>query len=86
LEAELVLDCWQDLKKEAASGVAHVTADAYAAHLRGNIEALVPRVKTTRSRATLVRRGSIPQANGTARPLGIPALEDKLLQRACAKL
>ena len=28
----------------------------------------------------------MPQANGTARPLGIPALEDQLVQLACAKL
>ncbi len=86
LDAELLLDCWQDLNKEAASGVDHVTADAYAANLQGNIEALVQRLKTKRYRAKLVRRCYIPKANGTERPLGIPALEDKLVQLACAKL
>jgi RNA-directed DNA polymerase len=63
-----------------------VTADAYAANLRGNIEALVQRLKTKRYRTKLVRRCDIPKANGTERPLGIPALEDKLVQLACAKL
>jgi RNA-directed DNA polymerase len=86
LHAELLLAGWQDLKKEAASGGDHVTADAYAVNLQGNIEALVQRLKTKRYRAKLVRRGSIPKANGTERPLGIPALEDKLVQLACAKL
>jgi RNA-directed DNA polymerase len=86
LDAELRLACWQDLKKEAASGGDHVTADAYAVNLHGNIEALVQRVKTKRYRATLVRRCDMPKANGTARPLGIPALDDKLGQLACAKL
>ena len=81
-----MLDCWQDLNKEAASGVDHVTADAYAANLHGHIEALVQRLKTKRYRATLVRRCDIPKAHGTERPLGIPALEDKLVQLACAKL
>jgi len=66
--------------------VDHVTADAYAANLQGNIEALVQRLKTKRYRAKLVRRCDIPKANGTERPLGIPALEDKLVQLACAKL
>ena len=86
LDAELLLDCWQDLNKEAASGVDHVTAGAYAANLQGHIEALGQRLKTKRYRATLVRRCYIPKANGTERPLGIPALEDKLVQLACAKL
>jgi RNA-directed DNA polymerase len=85
VDAELVLACWQDLKQEAARGVDQVTADAYAVNLHGNIEALVQRVQTKRYRAKLVRRGSIPQAHGTERPLGIPALEDQLVQLACAK-
>jgi len=46
LDAELLLDCWQDLNKEAASGVGHVMADAYAANLQGNLEALVQQLKT----------------------------------------
>jgi RNA-directed DNA polymerase len=86
LEAELRLDCWHDLHKEAASGGEQVTADAYAANLQGNIAALGQRLKTKRYRTKLVRRCSIPQAHGTARPLGIPALEAKLVQLACAKL
>ena len=86
VEAELLLACWQDLKKEAASGGDHVTADAYAVNRHGNIEAVVQRLQTKRYRATLVRRCSMPTANGTERPLGIPALEDKLVQRAGAKL
>jgi group II intron reverse transcriptase/maturase len=86
LDAQLLLDCWHDLNKEAASGVDHMTADAYAANLQENIEALVQRLKTKRYRAKLVRRCYIPKANGTERPLGIPALEDKLVQLACAKL
>lgn len=69
LDAELWLDCWQALKKEAARGVDHVTADGYAANLQGNIEAWVPRVKMKRYRAKLVRRCSMPKANGTERPL-----------------
>ena len=86
MDAELGLDGWQDLHQEAASGVDHVTADAYAATLPGNIEAVVQRLKTQRYRAKGVRRGDMPKANGTARPLGMPALEDQLVQLACAKL
>jgi RNA-directed DNA polymerase len=66
--------------------VDQVTADAYAANLHGNIEALGQRVKAKRYRATWVRRCYIPKANGTERPLGSPALEDTRGQLACAKL
>jgi retron-type reverse transcriptase len=47
---------------------------------------LAQRLKGKRYRAKLVRRGYIPKENGAERPLGIPALEDKLVQLACAKL
>jgi len=54
--------------------------------LQANIEALAQRLKTQRYRAKLVRRCYLPKANGQERPRGIPALEDKLVQLACAKL
>ena len=63
-----------------------MTAEAYAANLQANIEALAQRLKAKRYRAKLVRRCYIPKENGKERPLGIPALEDKLVQLACAKL
>ena len=61
-----------------------MTADAEAATLQGNSAAGVPRVTTQRSRTTRVRRCDMPTANGTDRPLGMPALADKLVQRAGA--
>lgn len=86
LDAELLLTCWHDLNKDAASGVDKVTAEAYAVNLHANIEALAQRLKAKRYRAKLVRRCYIPKESGAERPLGIPALEDKLVQLACAKL
>jgi|GEM_PF-4937154 len=86
LHEDLLLDCWGDLNTQAASGVDGLTAQAYEANLQANITALVQRLKTHRYRAKLVRRCYIPKENGAERPLGIPALEDKLVQLACAKL
>lgn len=86
LNAEFLLACWADLNKDAASGVDGVTAAAYAENLEANIGALAERLKSKRYRAKLVRRRYIPKEDGKERPLGIPALEDKLVQVACAKL
>lgn len=86
LNAEFLLTCWGDLNKNAASGVDGVTAREYAQNLHGNLQALAERLKAKRYRTKLVRRRYIPKENGKERPLGIPALEDKLVQLASAKL
>ncbi len=86
VNVELLTHCWHGLNNDAASGVDGLTAETYATNLEGNIADLAERVKAGRYRAKLVRRVYIPKENGTERPLGIPALEDKLVQLACAKL
>jgi retron-type reverse transcriptase len=68
LDADLLLHCWHDLNKQAASGVDGLTAQVYEVNLQANITALVQRLKTQRYRAKLVRRCYIPKANGTERP------------------
>jgi RNA-directed DNA polymerase len=86
LNVALLLDCWGDLNQDAASGGDGVTWQMYAENLQANVEALVERLKQKRSRAKLIRRRYIPKGNGQERPLGIPVIEDKLLQAACARL
>jgi RNA-directed DNA polymerase len=86
LDVPFLLFRWRDLNKNASSGVDKVTAEAYEGNLEANIQNLVERLKNKRYRAKLVRRCYIPKENGKERPLGIPALEDRLLQLACAKL
>jgi retron-type reverse transcriptase len=68
LDAELLLDCWSELHKDAASGVDGMTVEAYAANLQGNIEAVAQRLKTKRYRAQLVRRWYLPKDKGKERP------------------
>lgn len=86
LNEELLLDSWRQLNKKAASGVDRVTAREYEQNLKGNIRVLVERLKEKRYRAKLVRRVYIPKSNGKERPLGIPALEDKLVQLAASRI
>jgi RNA-directed DNA polymerase len=86
LNEELLLDSWQLLRKDAALGVDGVSAAEYAANLEENIRQLVERLKRKSYRAKLVRRHYIPKGEGKLRPLGIPAIEDKLLQLAVKRL
>lgn len=86
LSAEFLRECWQDLNKAAASGVDGITAAQYEANLESNLQDLAKRLENGSYRAKLIRRCYIPKENGKERPLGIPALEDKLVQLACAKL
>src|ERR1051326_1721583 len=86
LNEELLIDSWRLLRKDAAVGVDRVSAAEYEAKLEENIRNLVERLKRKSYRAKLVRRHYIPKDNGGQRPLGIPAIEDKLLQLAVKRV
>jgi RNA-directed DNA polymerase len=86
LNEEMLRDSWRLLRKDAALGVDRVSAAEYEANLEENIHQLVERLKRKRYRARLVRRHYIPKGEGKWRPLGIPAIEDKLLQMAVKRL
>jgi group II intron reverse transcriptase/maturase len=74
------------LRKDAASGVDGVTFQQYEKNLERNLADLEGRLKRKAYRARLVRRKHIPKGNGKMRPLGIPVLEDKLLQMAVTQI
>ena len=65
-----------------------VTAEEYEQDLEGNLQSLLDRAKSGTYKAPPVRRVHIPKGGSTTetRPLGIPTLEDKLLQRAVVML
>jgi len=86
LTLEFLLYCWRFVNKKAASGVDRINAIEYALNLHGNVGQLEASVKGGWYRAKLVLRKYIPKLNGKLRPLGIPAIADKLLQMAVAKL
>ncbi len=86
LNEQLLWECWRDIRKDAAYGVDEVSAQDYQQHLGENIRNLVERLKRRRYRAKLIRRHYIPKGEGQWRPLGIPAVEDKLLQLAVLRI
>jgi RNA-directed DNA polymerase len=72
------------LKREAAPGVDGETWQHYGEALEENLADLSGRLKRGAYRARPVKRAYIPKADGRLRPLGIPTLEDKLVQRTTA--
>jgi group II intron reverse transcriptase/maturase len=87
LNEESLKYCWGDLNKKAAAGVDGVKAREYAEDLDSNIAQLAVRVKEKRYKARLVRRKHIPKGDGrSTRPLGIPVLEDRLLQLTVSRI
>jgi RNA-directed DNA polymerase len=81
----LVMAYWA-LSPKAAPGVDGVTWQDYGRDLVANLRDLHDRVHSGRYRARPSRRAYIPKADGRLRPLGIAALEDKILQRAVVEV
>jgi RNA-directed DNA polymerase len=86
LDEKFLKWCFWQLKRGAAPGVDQVNFYEYQENLDENITNLVERLKQKKYRAKLVRRKYIPKINGKLRPLGILATDDKVLQRAVAKI
>src|SRR5438046_1636215 len=81
----LVMACW-DLSPKASPGVDGVTWADYGQDLVANLRGLHDRVHSGRYQARPSRRAYIPKADGRLRPLGIAALEDKIVQRAVVEV
>lgn len=86
LNKAALYQAWRDLNKNAASGIDRETAKEFAENLDTNLDALLEELKSKRYRAKLVKRVYIPKGNGKTRPLGLPALRDKIVQRAVANI
>jgi group II intron reverse transcriptase/maturase len=74
------------LKRDAAAGIDGETWQHYGQDWEGNLRDLSARIKRGAFRASPVRRAYIDKTDGRKRPLGIPTLEDKIVQRAVAEV
>lgn len=82
-----LLECFAELKRNKASGIDGETVESYEKDLHTNISLLVERLKAKTYRPKPVRRVYIPKpGKDEKRGLGIPAVEDKLVQIAIKKL
>lgn len=78
--------CLRHVNRKAAPGVDGVDYATYAKDADANIGELATVLKEKRYRARLVRRHYIPKGNGKRRPLGIPAVADKVVQTGAAEI
>ena len=74
------------LARDAAAGVDGQTWTGYGQNLQANLLELSDRLGRGGYRPQPVKRVYITKADGSQRPLGVPALEDKIVQRACAEV
>ena len=88
LDFTWLLEAYWSTRRDGAAGVDGITAADYEADLIANLRSLLDRAKSGSYRAPPVRRVHISKGPGSAetRPIGIPTLEDKVLQRAIVML
>jgi RNA-directed DNA polymerase len=86
LTADALYEAFESLRKDASVGVDGVTYAGYEVEAWENIRKLHDRVKRGQYRAQPLRRVYIPKEDGRQRPISIPSLEDKILQKAAVDL
>lgn len=87
IDLDWLREAYRRTRKDGASGVDGQTAAGYEKQLDENLSSLLDRFKSGVYQAPPVRRVYIPKADGKRRrPIGIPTLEDKVLQRAVVML
>ena len=86
IDEQHLRESWLFIRQNAAYGLDRISAKQYEENLEDNIRNLVERLKRKSYRARLVRRHWIPKSDGRLRPLGIPVVEDKLLQLAVTRI
>ena len=93
LNEDFLKGCFEEIKRKKATGgrdkapgVDGLGAEEYGENLEANLKELVERMKTKSYRPQPVRRVYIPKPDGKQRPLGIPAVEDRIVQLGIAKI
>jgi RNA-directed DNA polymerase len=87
MNEELLRECFKGLRKDAASGIDKETKEMYAEHLDANLSDLIGRLHRMAYIPQPVRRKFIPKpGSDKQRPLGIPCIEDKLVQSGLVRI
>jgi len=81
LNVEYLRDCYRSLNRNKAVGIDNVSWEEYGRKVDENLELLVSKLKRKRYKPTPARRVYIPKSETEKRPLGISALENKIVER-----
>jgi group II intron reverse transcriptase/maturase len=85
-DVERLRAAYRSIERHAAAGIDGETWQRYGQDLEANLADLSERLRRGAYRAKPVRRAYIPKADGRMRPIGVPALEDKIVQRAVVEV
>jgi group II intron reverse transcriptase/maturase len=86
LTEDYLRESYWELNKNKAPGIDRVSVEQYGEKLEENLRNLVERMKTMSYRPQNVLRVYIPKAQGGLRPLGIPTVEDKIVQKGISEI
>src|SRR5437016_1322213 len=86
LTPEALHRAFKRVRKKASPGIDDVTYEDYEREAEANITRLHDSLKNQQYKSQPLRRAYIPKADGKRRPLSIPCLEDKIVQKAAAEL
>ena len=86
ITSEALYMAFGSLRKDASAGVDGVTYEEYQRDAERKIQELYQRLKDGQYQAQPLRRVYVPKENGKQRPISIPALEDKIVQKATAEI
>ncbi len=85
-DVDRLREAYYAVKRDAAPGIDGQTWEHYGEHLEENLQDLSDRLRRGAYRARPVRRAYIPKADGRRRPIGLPTVEDKIVQRSVVEV
>jgi group II intron reverse transcriptase/maturase len=86
IDGDALRRAYRRVRSDASVGVDGVSKGEYGRELEGNLEDLHGRLKTMKYRHQPIRRVHIPKSKGKTRPIGVSAVEDKIVQGALCEI